>query len=184
VLLGGVILFDGSEDATQSWLYLLTLSTTLVFVGLLIRGARDAWRDGRACQQAIASEVAGSAQRLWPGPPPEPGHDRLRLANLRALSSSRRQHRDPLPITTMYVQIDAGGMVLYATRDQSPMLRIAFFEPGMVDGVDWDGDPASGDLEGESPEDGELEGQELVGPPQVARMTAESTGAAGSPAVA
>jgi hypothetical protein len=153
VLVGGVIPLDGIENGTQRALYLLALSTTLVIVALLTRGARVALQRRRARQEAIAWEVAGSAQRQWPGPPPDPGREGSPFANLRALSSSRSQHQDPLPlpITTMYLHIDATWMLLYATDDPSPMLRISFLTPGdRLEGIDWYGDPADEDLEGPS----------------------------------
>jgi hypothetical protein len=178
VLVGGVIPLDAIEDGTQRTLYLLALSTTLVIVALLTRGARVALQRRRARQAAIAWEVAGSALGLWRGPPPDPGRESSPFPNLRALSSSRRQHqhRLPLPITTMCVHIDATWMLLYATDDPSPVLRISFLTPGdMLEGVDWYGDPADEELEAEEPADAELEGPSpagrmmatVYGPPQL-----------------
>jgi hypothetical protein len=48
VLVGGVIPLDAIEDGTQRTLYLLALSTTLVIVALLTRGARVALQRRRA----------------------------------------------------------------------------------------------------------------------------------------
>jgi hypothetical protein len=70
----------------------------------------------------------------------------------------------PLPITTMYVHIDATWMLLYATDDPRPMLRISFLTPSdRLEGIDWYGDPPDEDLEDEDSANEDLEGPSLTG---------------------
>jgi hypothetical protein len=68
--------------------------------------------------------VAGLALARWPGPPADPGYARPLDAAARAARAFGKLLCDPLPITTMRVRLDGPVVLLYATDDPKPMLRL------------------------------------------------------------
>ena len=70
--------------------------------------------------------MAGFALPRWPGPPPDSGHARPLDAAARAARAFRKLLRDPLPITALLVRLDGPVLLLYATDDPSPMLRMPY----------------------------------------------------------
>jgi hypothetical protein len=124
VVVGGITAPAGIESAIEWRIFWMVLPAVVVLVALLTRRILAAWRRYRGRQEAIAGEVAGLALARWPGPPPDPGNARPLDTAARAARAFGKLRCDPLPITTMRVRLAGPVVLLYATDDPSPMLRL------------------------------------------------------------
>jgi hypothetical protein len=163
VVLGGIALAGSAENATEWHIVWVVLPVVVVIVALLTRRTLTLWRRCRGRQEAIARQMAGGLVARWPGPPPDPGDARPLDSAARATRAFGKLLRDPLPITTMCVRLDGPLVLLSATDDSSPMLRLPcrlrFGNAGETEerlrgqldqalqGVDEDGDLQDWDLE-------------------------------------